>query len=94
MTKEVTMGILINVDEAFAHVQSLPDGPTRTLVNMALMHLVKEVHLQKRHAPSGDLDLLFLARSLEAFFSDPTVIARAAAGEKVGAWYEDTVPAR
>ena len=65
---------------------------TKNLVNMAFVHLVKRVHLEKRDPPQADLDLLFIVTSLQDFFAEHDVIARTLEGEKVGAWFDDMQP--
>ncbi|MBY0228105.1 MAG: hypothetical protein K2W96_02375 [Gemmataceae bacterium] len=82
-------GTLANCDEAQRPIEAIHDPVTKSLVNMAFVHLVKKVHLEKRGAPVGDLDMLFLVASLEEFFADRGVIARTLEGEQVGAWFED-----
>lgn len=82
-------GTLINCDEATRYIGLIQDPVTKALVNMAFVHLVKQVHLEKRGFPAGDLDMLFLVTSLEEFFAEHAVIARTLEGEKVGAWFED-----
>ena len=82
-------GTLINCDEALRYIEQIQDPITRTLVNMAFLHLVKKVHLQKQEPPSSDLDMLFLVSSLREFFAEHEVIARTLGGEKVGAWFDD-----
>jgi hypothetical protein len=81
-------GTLIHCDEALGEIEAIPDPITKSLVNMAFVHLVKQVHLEKRDLPDGDLDMLFLVSSLREFFADHGVIARTLEGEKVGAWVE------
>lgn len=82
-------GTLINCDEALQCIEQIQDPITRTLVNMAFVHLVKKVHLHKHAPPDSDLDLLFLVSSLREFFAEHDVIARTLQGEKVGAWFDD-----
>jgi hypothetical protein len=84
-------GTLVNCDEALRYIERIPNPVTRTLVHMAFVHVVKNVHLEKRDRPAGDLDLLFLVTALEGFFAEHDVIARALVGEKVGAWFDDGV---
>ena len=82
-------GTLRYGDEAVRFIEQIPDPVTRSLVNLALVHLVKKVHMEKRDLPRGDLDLLFLVAALKDFFSEHEVIARTLAGEKVGAWFDE-----
>jgi len=63
---------------------------TKNLVNMAFVHLVKTVHLEKRDLPRTDLDMLFLVIALKDFFAEHDVIARTLEGEKEGAWFDGT----
>ena len=57
---------------------------TKNLVNMAIVHLVKRVHLEKRDPPQADLDLLFIVTSLQDFFAEHDVIAHAGRGKGGG----------
>lgn len=82
-------GTLTNCDEAVQFIEQIQDPVTKDLVNMAFVHLVKQVHLEKRDPPKADLDMLFLVTSLKAFFAEHDVIARTLDGEKVGAWFDD-----
>jgi hypothetical protein len=82
-------GTLINCDEAIQFIERIQDPVTKNLVNMAFVHLVKKIHLEKRELPSTDLDVLFLVTSLKDFFAEHDVIARTLEGERVGAWFED-----
>ncbi len=82
-------GTLLNCDEAVRFIEQIRVPVTRNLVNMAFVHLVKRVHLEKRDPPRGDLDMLFIVTSLQDFFAEHDVIARALEGEKVGAWFDD-----
>lgn len=82
-------GTLINCDEAVRFIERIEDPVTRNLVNMAVVHLVKKVHLEKRDTPASDFDMLFLVASLKDFFADRDVISRTLEGERVGAWFED-----
>jgi hypothetical protein len=82
-------GALLYGEEATRFIEAIPDPVTRSLVNMAFVHFVKKVALQQEAVPRSDLDLLFLVRTLERFFSEHAVIARTLEGEKVGAWFED-----
>jgi hypothetical protein len=81
-------GTLLNCDEAVRFIEQIQDPVTRNLVNMAFVHLVKTVHLEKRDLPRTDLDMLFLVTSLNDFFAEHDVIARTLEGEKVGAWFD------
>jgi hypothetical protein len=82
-------GTLLNTDEATRFIEQIEDPVTKTLVNMAFIHLVKKVHLEKRELPASDLDTLYLVKTLAEFFSEHAVLARALQGEKVGAWFPD-----
>jgi hypothetical protein len=83
---------LIQCDEALRHIEGIADPVTKNLVNMAFVHLVKTVHLEKKDRPTSDLDMLFLVKSLEGFFAEHEVLGRTLEGEKVGAWFaEDPV---
>ena len=81
-------GTLLSCDEAVRFIEHIRDPVTRNLVNMAFVHLVKRVHLEKRDPPQADLDMLFVVTSLEAFFAEHDVIARTLEGERVGAWFD------
>ena len=81
-------GTLLNCDEAARFIEQIQDPVTKNLVNMAFVHLVKRVHLEKRDLLSTDLDMLFLVISLNDFFAEHDVIARTLEGEKVGAWFD------
>lgn len=81
-------GTLLNCDEAVRFIEQIPDPVTKNLVNMAFVHLVKKVHLEKQNFPRADLDMLFLVTSLKDFFAEHDVLARTLEGEKVGAWFE------
>ena len=80
---------LLNCDEAVRFIEQIQDPVTKNLVNMAFVHLVKTVHLDKHDKLTTDLDMLFLVTSLKGFFAEHDVIARTLEGEKVGAWFED-----
>jgi hypothetical protein len=82
-------GTLLNCDEAAKFIETIQDPVTKSLVNLAFVHLVKGVHLEKRNAPKTDLDMFFLVTALKDFFSEHEVMARTLEGEKVGAWFED-----
>ncbi len=82
-------GTLLNCDEATRFIEQIQDPVTRNLVNMAFVHLVKRVHLEKRDRPAADLDMLFVVTSLKELFTEHEVIARTLEGEKVGAWFDD-----
>ena len=75
-------GTLINCDEALRYIELIQDPVTKAFVNMAFVHLVKTVHLEKRDFPTGDLDMLFLVTSLKDFFGEHDVIARTLEGEE------------
>jgi hypothetical protein len=81
-------GTLLNCDEAVRFIEQIQDPVTKNLVNMAFVHLVKTVHLEKRDLPRTDVDMLFLAIALKDFFAEHDVIARTLEGEKVGAWFD------
>ena len=85
-------GTLLACDEAARFIEEIPDPVTRSLVNMAFVHVVKTVLLEKRAVPSADLDMLFLVKALNEYFSEHEVIARTLEGEKVGAWFNDSTP--
>jgi hypothetical protein len=82
-------GALLYTDEAIRFIEQIPDPVTRSLVNLAFVRLVKEVHLQPREQPRTDIDTLFLVKSPCGFFSEHDVLARALEGEKVGAWFAE-----
>jgi hypothetical protein len=82
-------GTLLHCDEAARYIEQIPDPVTRSLVNMAFVHLVKKVHLEKHNPPRSDVDMLFLVTALGDFFSEHEILARTLEGEKVGAWFED-----
>ncbi len=79
-------GALLNCEEALRFIEQIQDPVTKNLVNMAFVHLVKRVHLEKSDPPTTDLDMLFVVSSLKDFFAEHDVIARTLEGEKVGAW--------
>jgi hypothetical protein len=70
------IGTLLNCDEAVRFIEQIQDPVTKNLVNMAFVHLVKRVHLEKCDLPMTDLDMLFLVTSLKDFFAEHDVIAR------------------
>jgi hypothetical protein len=82
-------GTLLHCDEAARYIEKIPDPVTRSLVNMAFVHLVKKVHLEKQTLPRSDLDMLFLVTALKDYFAEHDVLARTLEGEKVGAWFDD-----
>ena len=84
-------GTLVNCDEALSFIEQIEDPVTKSLVNMAFVHLVKTVHLEKRDFPETDLDMLFLVTTLNDFFAEHEVLARTLEGEKVGAWFEEEI---
>jgi hypothetical protein len=84
-------GKLLNCDEAVQFIERIEDPVTRSLVNMAFVHMVKKVHLEKGDAPRCDLDMLFLVTSLKDFFAEHDVLAQTLQGEKAGAWFDDEV---
>jgi len=82
-------GTLLNCDEAVRFIEQIQDPVTKNLVNMAFVHLVKRVHLEKRDLPTTDLDMLFIVTSRKDFFAEHDVLTRTLEGEKVGAWFDD-----
>ncbi len=82
-------GTLLNCDEAVRFIEQIQDPVTKNFVNMACVHLVKSVHLEKRDRPRTDLDMLFLVTALADFFAEQDVLARTLAGERVGVWFEE-----
>lgn len=84
-------GTLLYGDEAVRFIEQIADPVTRSLVNMAFVHLVKKVHLERRAFPRCDLDLLYLVTALQEFFSEHDIIARTLEGERVGAWFDDAI---
>jgi hypothetical protein len=82
-------GTLLYCDEAVRFIDSIPDPVTKALVNMAFVHVVKKVQLEKSDFPRCDLDMLFLVTRLKEYFSEHDVIARTLEGEQVGAWFDD-----
>lgn len=82
-------GTLLYCDEAIRFIEGIEDPVTKSLVNMAFVHLVKKVHLEKHDLPRCDLDMLFLVTSLKDFFAEHDVLAQTLQGEKVGAWFDD-----
>jgi hypothetical protein len=82
-------GKLLNCDEAIRYIERIEDPVTKSLVNMAFVHLVKKVQLEKDDLPESDFDMLFLVTSLRDFFAEHDVLARTLQGEKVGAWFDD-----
>ncbi len=81
-------GTLLYCDEAIRFIERIEDPVTKSLVNMAFVHLVKKVHLEKHDLPRADLDMLFLVSSLKEFFAEHDILARTLHGEKVGAWFD------
>ena len=51
---------------------------------MAIVHLVKRVHLEKRDPPQADLDLRFIVTSLQDFFAEHDVLAARRKGKRWG----------
>jgi hypothetical protein len=82
-------GTLLNCDEALRFIEQIQDPVTKNLVNMAFVHLVKKVHLDKSDLPRADLDVLFFVTTLKDFFAEHEVLARTLEGEKVGAWFDE-----
>ena len=81
-------GTLQHCDEALRFIEKIEDLATRSLVNMAFVHLVKRTHLQKRDLPQTDVDMGWLVRALAEYFAEHRVISRALEGEAVGVWDE------
>jgi hypothetical protein len=84
-------GTLLNCDEAVRFIEQIQDPVTKNFVNMAFVHLVKRVHLEKGDLPRTDLDMLFIVTALKDFFAEHDVIARTLKGQKVGAWFDNGV---
>ncbi len=82
-------GTLLYCDEAIRFIERIQDPVTKSLVNMAFVHLVKKVHMEKHDLPRCDLDMFFLVASLKDFFAEHDVLAQTLQGEKVGAWFDD-----
>jgi hypothetical protein len=82
-------GTLLNCDEALQFIEQIEDPVTKNLVNMAFVHLVRKVHLEKRDRPRADLDMLFVVTALKDFFAEQDVLARTLEGERVGAWFAE-----
>ena len=82
------LGTLLYCEEAKLFIDSIPDPVTRSLVNMAFVQFVKIVYIDKSELPRGDIDMLFVAKTLQHFFAEHEVIARTLEGDKVGAWFE------
>lgn len=82
-------GTLLNCDEAARFIEQIQDPVTKNLVNMAFVHLVKKVYLEKLDQPRTDLDMLFLVTALADFFAEHDIIARTLEGERVGAWFDE-----
>lgn len=82
-------GNLLHCDEALRFIEQIPDAITRNLVNLAFVHTVKTVQLERRTFPRTDMDMLFLAVPLNDFFSEHNVLSRTLEGEKVGAWFDE-----
>lgn len=87
-TKMNEIGTLLKCDEAMRFIEQISDPVTKSLVNLAFVHFVKNVHLDQR-APASDVDMLFLVTSLKDFFAEHDVLARTLEGDKVGAWFDD-----
>ena len=81
-------GTLQYCDEAQRCIEKIEDPATRSLVNMAFVHLVKRTLLQKRDLPHADVDMRWLVSALAEYFAEHRVIALALEGETVGAWDE------
>lgn len=84
-------GHLLHCDEALGFIERIPDAITRNLVNMAFVHVVKKVQLERRTMPRTDMDMLFFVSTLHDFFSEHNVLSRTLEGEKVGAWFDEEV---
>jgi hypothetical protein len=82
-------GTLLYCEEALQFIERIPDPIVRNFVNMAFVHFVKAVQLEKRSTPRTDVDMLFLVTSLSDYFAERAVLERTLAGEKVGAWFEE-----
>ena len=67
-------GTLLNCDEAIRFIEQIPDPVTKNLVNMAFVHVVKQVHLEKRTRPAADFDMLFFVTALKDFFAEHQVL--------------------
>lgn len=81
-------GSLLFCDEAARFIESIQNPVTKSLVNMAFVHLVKKAHFD--HAlPRTDLDMAYLVQVLQEYLGEHDVIARTLQGERVGAWFEN-----
>lgn len=82
-------GTLLYCDEAIRFIEQIADPVTKSLVNMAFVHFVRRVHLERQDSPRCDVDMLYLVTTLKEYFSEHDVLARTLEGEKVGAWFEN-----
>jgi hypothetical protein len=82
-------GALRSAEEAARFIERIADPVTKSLVNLAFVHLVKKAHLSKSEQPASDVDLLFVVKALAELFSEREVIARTLEGERVGAWFDE-----
>jgi hypothetical protein len=80
-------GALRSSEEAARFIERIADPVTKSLVNLAFVHLVKKAHLHNSDPPAGDVDMLFVVKGLAELFSEREVIARTLEGEQVGAWF-------
>ena len=69
-------------DEALDILDTVEDPVTKNLLNMALVHLVKRHHLERREAPREDVDLLYLMKALEGYFAEHDVLPHTLGGKK------------
>ena len=83
---------LIHIEDAMRFINQISDPVTRTLVHMSFVHLVTQIHVEKRIPLASDLDMKFLVTTLKDFFAEHDVLARTLQGEKVGAWFDDDSP--
>lgn len=81
---------LLHGDEAARFIERIDDPITKNLTNMAFVHLIKNHYVERRPAPSNDLDLLYVVAALKDFFAEHDVIARTLAGETVGAFFDES----
>ncbi len=72
------MGKLINHDEAFEYLDSIPDPIVQSLIQHAYGKIFMEDLIRNLE---GDFDLLFFFKTLEAFVRDRERLARALTGE-------------
>lgn len=81
-------GMLLHSKEAIHFAEKIANPITKRLVKMALTHLSIKVGFEKSFA-AGDVDMLFLAKGLEEFFSEHEVLLRTLRGEKIGDFFDD-----